>query len=81
MVKEPLMLFYKLCQSAMRLPLLKKLRWLSCSTIFSNGHWAYIAVTDHKLSLDKLGTISLYLWYGQNWSVALLVLKTPKQAH
>lgn len=81
MVKEPLMLVYKLHQSAVRLSLLKKLRRLSCSTTFSNCHWAYIGVTDHKLSLDKLRTISLRLRYGQNWSIALLVLKIPKKSH
>lgn len=81
MVKEPLMLVYKLSQLAMRLPLIKKLRWLSCSTIFSNCHWVYIAVRDHRLSLDKPRTIFLHLGYGHNRSVALLVLKIPQQPH
>lgn len=75
------MLVYKLSQSAMRLPLIKKLRWVSCSTTFSNCHWVYIALRDHRLSLDKPRIIILHLGYGQNWSVALLALKIPKQPH
>jgi len=47
------MLVYKLSRSAIRLPLIKKLHWLSCCTIFSNPHQVYIAITDHRLSLDK----------------------------
>lgn len=81
MVKDPLMLVYKHSQSTTRLPLIKKLHWLPCSTIFSNWRWFYITVTDHRRSLDKPRTLALHLGYGQNGYLALLVLKIPKQPH
>lgn len=59
----------------------QKAAWLSCNTIFSNCHRVSIAVIDRRVSLGKPRAIILYLGCGRNWSVALLVLKIPKQTH
>lgn len=52
MVKEPLMLAYKHSQSAARLPLIKKLHWLPCSTILSNWWW-FLYPSNRSLAVPR----------------------------